>query len=285
MIYEITSSMIDWMTTLSLGALIAYIAATFAFVWFASAAKPLSKGIAYSFLFAAIVFHVMTVCFQFGFGSGAPFDMPDAALSISLLFAVIFSLLCWRFNLAGLGFILAPLAAMGLTSLWIEHTPAHTGEPAVDTVWLGLHVSLAILGDALLLLLGLMALAFLLQDRLLRRKKMGGLFARLPPLTDIDHIALILLTTTFIFSTAGMLTGSVLAYQYWGHEWYTDPRQLLSIGLWFGISLLLYGRLLVGFRGRRAAWCTLIVASLSLCGLVLLPQVSSTKHRGDYVAL
>jgi ABC-type uncharacterized transport system permease subunit len=278
--------MIDWMTTLSLAALIAYVAATLAFVWFASLAKPLSKHVAYGLLFAAILFHVATVCVEFLFGASTLSGMPDTALSISLLFALIFTILCWRFNLAGLGFILAPLAAMGLTSHWVAHAYEHKPgtQPVVDTLWLGVHVAVAIMGDALLMLLGLMAFAFLLQDRFLRQKKMGGLFARLPPLTDLDRIAVILLMTTFVFSTAGMLTGSVLAYQYWGQEWYTDPRQLLSIALWLGISFLLYGRLLAGFRGRRAAWCTLVVASLSLCGLALLPAMSSTKHQGGYVA-
>jgi len=276
--------MIDWMTVLSLSALIAYAAATLAFVWFASLARPLSKFVAYGLLFAAVTFHVATVAFGLIFGTSTLGALPDTALSISLLFALIFSGLCWRFNLAGLGFILAPLAALGLTSQWMS--PAHEFHttPLVDTVWLGMHIAVAVLGDALLLLLGLMAFAFLLQDRFLRQKKMGGLFAKLPPLTELDRLALLLLITTFVFSTAGMLTGSVLAYQYWGQEWYTDPRQILSISLWFGISLLLYGRLLAGFRGRRAAWCTLAVACVSLCGLTLLPTISSTKHQGGYVA-
>lgn len=140
-----------------------------------------------------------------------------------------------------------------------------------------LHVMLAVTGEALFALASCAGAMYLVQDYLIKNKK-GRSFSRLlPSLIDLDRISHICLMGGFPLLTLGVLVGSVWARTAWGSQWQWDPKQVLTLATWFLYALLLHQRLIIGWRGHKAAWFS-ILAFLFLLFCVVLSRFSPTLH-------
>jgi ABC-type transport system involved in cytochrome c biogenesis permease subunit len=53
--------------------------------------------------------------------------------------------------------------------------------------------------------------------------------------------------------TLAIITGSVGASFVWGSGWALDPRFVWSLITWLLYAVLLHGRIVIGWRGKRAA--------------------------------
>src|SRR5207342_3200198 len=82
---------------------------------------------------------------------------------------------------------------------------ALTLTPAARSAWIWVHVSLALLGLAALVLNFAGAVMYLLQERQLkaRRRQPGSVYYRLPSLETLDRLTYRALTFGFPFLTAG----------------------------------------------------------------------------------
>jgi ABC-type transport system involved in cytochrome c biogenesis permease subunit len=126
------------------------------------------------------------------------------------------------------------------------------------------------------------SVAYLVQERLLRKKKIGTAFRNLPPLHVLDEIVHRLIVVGWLLMTAGMVAGAFFAKQQWGAYWSWDPRQTWSLLTWFLFTAILHARLTAGWRGRHAAYLTLLAVGLVLLGLAGLDLFTVTRHGGDY---
>jgi cytochrome c-type biogenesis protein CcsB len=90
-----------------------------------------------------------------------------------------------------------------------------------------------------------------------------GLWDRLPPAATLDELAY--RTTAFGFPiwTFAIIAGAIWAQAAWGRYWGWDPKETWSFISWTIFAAYLHARATAGWRGRRAAW-------LSLLGLVAL---------------
>lgn len=143
---------------------------------------------------------------------------------------------------------------------------------------LWVHLGFALASDVLLVLTAIISLAYLIQDHLLKTKKLNLDWLHLPSIQVLDEIGLKILTLSFLMMTIGIVAGSLLAQQYWGPGWYLDIRQIWSTTTWLLFAVVLLARLTVGWRGRRAALVTLVGVTFVLTGLFILNYVSWTKH-------
>jgi cytochrome c-type biogenesis protein CcsB len=91
----------------------------------------------------------------------------------------------------------------------------------------------------------------------------GGLWDRLPSAATLDELAY--RTTAFGFPiwTFAIIAGAIWAQAAWGRYWGWDPKETWSFISWTIFAAYLHARATAGWRGRRAAW-------LSLLGLVAL---------------
>ena len=62
----------------------------------------------------------------------------------------------------------------------------------------------------------------------------------------------------FLFLTLGILTGAVWANNAWGTYWSWDPKETWSLVTWFIYAIFLHCRFMRGWRGRSAAWISII---------------------------
>ena len=163
-----------------------------------------------------------------------------------------------------LGAIVAPFAVMlmMLASLGIEGTLAIPD--ALQGRLVPIHVTLSLAGEGLFALASLAGIMYCIQDRQIRRHRMGGLSRYLPSLGDLDRINHAGLVWGFPLLTLGLIAGSVWAKTAWGgSHWAADPKTIWSFAVWCFYAFLLHQRLAIGWKGRK-------IAVLSIAALVVL---------------
>jgi cytochrome c-type biogenesis protein CcsB len=125
--------------------------------------------------------------------------------------------------------------------------------PVLQSYWLGIHTSLAMLGNAAFAVAFGVGIMYLLQEHYVKTKRLRGLFQRLPSLQVLDEINYRLITIGFPLLTLAIITGALWAESAWGSYWRWDPKEVWSLITWFIYALVLHIRLTAGWRGKRAA--------------------------------
>ena len=164
-----------------------------------------------------------------------------------------FLLLRYRYQVDVLGAFVTPLAL--LLFIWAavlpkEIFPLH---PTLKSYWLPIHVTFAFLGNAIFAIAFCSGVIYLMQEYLVKSKRVGALSRRLPSLDALDGINARSLTIGFPLMTLGILTGAVWADYAWGAYWSWDPKETWSLVTWLIYAALLHQRLMVGWRGKKAA--------------------------------
>jgi ABC-type uncharacterized transport system permease subunit len=189
------------------------------------------------------------------------------ALSIaSMLACGVYLVMRGRYRIDVVGAFVAPLA---LTFLLASRLVA-IGEPTTHlrSTILPIHVTVNLVGDALFMLAFAAAVAYLLQERRIKQKRLEGVFRRLPPLDALDRAEHRFLLAGFPLLTIGILTGT-----YWAHEVEAGSavdiaRAAFGYATWVLFAGVLLLRAAAGWRGRRAAYGT--IAGFGFAVVVLL---------------
>ena len=137
--------------------------------------------------------------------------------------------------------------------------------PSSQNAWIWIHVALALLGLAALVLNFAGAVMYILQERQLKAKRPGAFYYRLPPLETLDRLTYRALTIGFPFLTAGLLLGALWADGSSARRVTFDPLTVFSILMWLVYAVTLSGRAIGVWRGRRAAY----FAILGFCALLM----------------
>jgi ABC-type uncharacterized transport system permease subunit len=144
-------------------------------------------------------------------------------------------------------------------------------EPSHRSAWIWIHVILALLGLAALVLNFAGAVMYILQERQLKARRPGAVYYRLPPLETLDRLTYRALTIGFPLLTAGLLLGALGG----GASGVSlDPLTLVSVIMWVVYAVTLSGRAMGAWRGRRAAY----FAILGFCALLLSLGASVVFH-------
>ena len=99
---------------------------------------------------------------------------------------------------------------------------------------------------------------YLIQEHLIKKKKIKGIFRKLPALQKLDELSYLCLRCGFPLLTLGIISGSVWASFAWGSHWSWDPKETWSLITWLLFAALLHGRMNSGWRGRKASLLTII---------------------------
>jgi cytochrome c-type biogenesis protein CcsB len=130
--------------------------------------------------------------------------------------------------------------------------------PVLQSLWLPIHGAISILSYGFFILMACAGVMYLLQERQIKKKRLSGLFKRLPSLETIDRLNEFSLKIGFPLLTLGIITGAIWAEEAWGAYWSWDPKETWSLIMWLVYAALLHERLAVGWRGRRAAIMSLV---------------------------
>ena len=120
--------------------------------------------------------------------------------------------------------------------------------------WLtAVHLFCVIMGEALFIIASCAGLMFIMQNSLLKSKKLSMTSRLLPSLSDLDRINHICLLWGFPVLSIGIIAGAVFAQLNWQHGWLTDPKVIWTFAGWIIYGFLLHQRLAIGWKGYRMA--------------------------------
>jgi cytochrome c-type biogenesis protein CcsB len=219
----------------------------------------------YRILVAGFICHTVFLAQQYYALGAAPVLSLKSALSFfswTIIGAyLIFQL---RFKLMVLGSFVAPLAAFLMIISSTIPGMEVVVKPMYRSIWLTIHVGTIFMGNGMLAVTFVAAIMYLIQERQIKRKRLGSFYSRLPSLETLDSINYYALMYGFPLLTVGMITGSIYAQYALGSYWRWDPKEVWSLITWLFYAALLHERVAVGWRGRKAAIMSII------CFLVLI---------------
>jgi len=163
-----------------------------------------------------------------------------------------------RFRVRVLGALILPVVVAFMLFAYVQDKSISPLIPALQSNWLGIHTTLAFLGNAFFVIAFAGSVLYLVQERQLKSKHPGSLFHRLPSLDVLDRLHYRSLTIGFPLMTFGIITGAIWGASAWGSYWSWDPKETWSLITWFIYAALVHARLTIGWRGRKAAYLSIL---------------------------
>lgn len=190
------------------------------------------------------------------FGQGALLWREKAGVAGVFGCALIIAYLGWRQRVGQttLGAFVTPVALLAsLYSLTAPPLHRYAHNPSgLEMQWLVVHVVTIVASYVALAFAFAASLIYLIQDHLLKRKQLRGLWQRLPSLQVADDVIYRATTFGVALMTLGLFLGVVwqLRHQAQYQVW-SDPKVLFSLLTWAVFALYLGVRWRLGWRGRR----------------------------------
>src|SRR6185312_6452237 len=212
-----------------------------------------------------------------------PVETHEVQSLLALILALVFLAVYARYRSVSLGVFVLPIVF--LLAMLAAFRPGQENFPMpAKTGWLVLHITLLMAAYAALLVSLSASILYLVQERRLKQRtktKAGGGGGWLKPfdtpLETIDQIALKTLLFGLPCMTAGLLIGSVMALEQDGPAYFSDPKIVLTFGLWAAYVAMIFLRRSSGLRGRRAASLSGFVVMVVL--FVWVANQFSAVHR------
>lgn len=207
--------------------------------------------------------HLGGFIYEFGTPQGLPIFAIDHVISFLALLAVAIYLYSYlRYRLHVLGMVMLPLALILLLfSGWMPpETVEMSSRLSQPVLWL--HIVVSTLGVGSLFLTFTFSIIYLIQEKTLKEKRPSRFFLPLPSLTACDQVLYRSLKLGFALLTVGLVLAAIWSaneretYQVWQSQ-----REILALASWVIFGVVLYARLVSGWRGRK-------MALLSIAGFV-----------------
>jgi cytochrome c-type biogenesis protein CcsB len=143
-----------------------------------------------------------------------------------------------------------------VTASLFPKEPVQQLMPALKSVWLPIHITLAAAGEAAFLFSFVAAVLLLFRNSRLLGDRFKESFPDEKKLDQIIYQSIVIGYP--LFTIGALFAGSVWAYRAWGAFWSWDPKETCSLIVWLIYSFYLHARLTRGWKGKRAAWLAII---------------------------
>ncbi len=178
----------------------------------------------------------------------------------SLVIVAEYLIIQRRHEIPILGAFVTPLAFLSV--VFAIHSPFGTEipilKPALRSYWMAVHVPVMFIAYAAFANAFAVGVAYLLQERQLKSRKPSNLMFRLPALDDLDHLIFHVIAFALPTLIVGILLGARWAYDTWGRYWGWDPKETSAFITVLAYAAYLFMRLVVGWRGRKTAYLSLL---------------------------
>jgi ABC-type transport system involved in cytochrome c biogenesis permease subunit len=168
----------------------------------------------------------------------------------------------WYKNYA-LGAFILPVAVAGLCGALLLPQGITPVDPLRHSNWFLIHTILSVTGFVFFGISFSVGIMYLIQDRLLKQKRLTNFFYKLPPLNMLDDISIKVLSIGFFLLTIGIMAGFLWAKTAFGSIPLTDTKVLFTLLSWVFYLVIFHGRYSLGWRAKRGAF-------LSVLGFVLV---------------
>ena len=180
-----------------------------------------------------------------------------AALAMAFAYLVLLGL---RKKVRWLGL---PVSFIVLVTLGLAYTVLYTDAeelvPALNSYWLYIHVTAAVLSTGAFGVATVATVLYLLKSATEEGKlaRLSGPLERVPSSGTLDRTAYRVIAFIFPLWTFAVIAGAIWAEKAWGRYWGWDPKETWSFIVWVIYAAYLHARATHGWKGRAAAWIAL----------------------------
>ena len=169
-----------------------------------------------------------------------------------------------RFNMRLIGAFVAPLATLILLVQFFVAPAGVESQQGDSPVLIGLHVIMAMVGQAFAILACAVSILYLWQQNLLKKKLLDQIPNNIPAIDRLDNLLTICLWTGFIFITLGLLSGAIYTQLNMSRsELQLELKVIWAIVIWLWYLATLLAKNIFNRPGKS-------IAQMSLGGFVLL---------------
>ncbi len=173
--------------------------------------------------------------------------------------AVAYCVLARRNRWEWLGlFVVGPVLLTLGTALLAFYTEAAELMPALKSVWLVIHVIVAILAVGLFVIAFSVGALYLVKARREAAPPARATFLEtLPSAAALERTAYGLNMVGFILWTFTLVAGAIWAQKAWGSYWTWDPKEVWTFVVWVVYAAYMHARATAGWEPRKAMWIAL----------------------------
>ncbi|TMR06310.1 c-type cytochrome biogenesis protein CcsB [Actinomadura soli] len=210
------------------------------------------------------------------------------AISFAAVTAFMVVMFRYRARFLGVPVMFAAVIALGVANIWLYDSVGPV-TPALNSYWIAIHVSAAIIATGAFTVAGAATILYFLKSREEARasagtgvatgvKVPGGVLARVPSAESLDRLAMRVTMFAFPIWTAAIIMGAIWADQAWGRYWGWDPKEIWSFVTWIIYAAYLHARSTAGWKGRKAAFLSLLAFAALLFNFFGVNYMFSGLH-------
>ncbi len=187
-------------------------------------------------------------------GHGPYTNSFEVAFFCSWMIVVSYFFAELRYKIKDLGAFVIPLAFLILLYSFFLAQEGNQQDTGQIKIWMTLHRSLSIVGYAAFSMAFVAGVMYLIQENQLKNKKLGIMYFRMPSLELLDKFNFTVITLGFPLFTLGFMTGTLANSKIKDAIFSWDIVKTWPLVLcWLVYGLIFFGRLLKGWRGKKAA--------------------------------
>lgn len=221
--------------------------------------------VAISLMALAAVIHLAAVIMRSIAAGRVPWgNMYEFLTTGALIVAVVYLVALIFKDIRFMGVFVASLVVIMMCAATMGFpTPVQPLQPALQSPWLIIHVSIAVLASALFTLTFAMAVLQLIQSHrqkaLVEGKRDRLPWMRLvPSATSLENAAYRINALAFVCWTVTLILGAVWAEAAWGRPWGWDVKEVWTFIIWVIYAGYLHARATRGWTGNPSAWLSIV---------------------------
>jgi cytochrome c-type biogenesis protein CcsB len=244
-------------------AFIMYSAGFFAFILYLAFKRTGLAWLGTGIIFASFVPHTLAVAYRWSLSGHPPlantYEFMSTLCWLTILAFIVITLK-YRKPIIGLFVSGVTFILMASASL-LPKDMSDMLVPALQSYWFNIHISVAVLGEAAFAVAFGVSILYLLKSAGVGSgsgdKK--SLWDTIPSLEVLDELNYRSIAIGYpLFTIGALFAGAIWAHQAWGTFWGWDPKEVSSLVIFIFYTLYLHARLNRNWKGKRAAWLSII---------------------------
>ncbi|WP_062200549.1 c-type cytochrome biogenesis protein CcsB [Demequina salsinemoris] len=236
-------------------------------------------GAARAAMYLGIVLHAVGLTARFFEADHVPWsNMYGYTITGSFTAVAVFAFVQSRRDISYLGAAVTGFSTLTLgLAMTVLYSAADGLRPALQSFWLVIHVSIAIISTGVFVVAFAATVLQLLQyeradgerevtggalkrvgtkarNVVVRAAQRARWFEAVPSAQKLETVAFRLNAVGFVLWTFTVMAGAIWAEHAWGRYWGWDPKEIWSFVIWVLYAAYLHARTTSGWLGRRSAW-------------------------------
>lgn len=254
--------------------LVVYFLATVGYLSFLVTRKAILAQLSTALTVLCFTLDTVVILFKMIILRISPFSNSKETLFLFVWATVLMFLIAdLKYQIPVLGSFVMPIAFVLI--LYAYSLPeGQVSLPSLQSYWVNLHAIVAILGYAIFAIASCAAIMYLIQERQLKSKKPGAFYYRLPSLEVLDNLSYRALSIGFPLLTLAIFIGAIWAKFSGLNPVSPDPTAIFAVIVWLIYAVLIYARVRIGWRGKKASYLTILGFSYILITFITIHYFS-----------